>query len=346
MVRTKDKIMKFKHDLESIGEVGWQEYKTKNYITKNLGKPFWSEKTALVYKVGRGTPVFFRAELDALNTSSGAKHLCGHSTHMASIMAAYMYFKENPPQNFCIYFVFQPAEEIYPSGADFVFKNFRPLKGCRAGFAFHVMSPLPAGEIYIANLASGDYFEINIVGHSVHVKDKNDSKVSDALLAGSEIVGLINGKKNKNFIVNAGTFSGGDLANRIAGSAFLTGDARALSPRGREDAEKLVRRVCSRVEKKFDGIKVLLKYFKTYPILKAEESLAKNIKNILDIAGEYKSFATEDFALYKVPKILFSVGTGGKHELHSDGFKVEDKIALHIFESWVKIGENLEKVVF
>jgi amidohydrolase len=340
------KIIGFKKDLEKIGEVGWQEHKTGEYVVKNLGEPIWREKTALVYKVGEGKAVFFRAELDALNTSTGAKHLCGHSTHMASMMGAYLYFKENPPKDFCIYFVFQPAEEIYPSGADFVFKNFQPMKRVKAGFAFHVMSTLPIGQMFIAELASGDYFEIKITGRSVHVKDKNISGNVDALLAGSEIVSLINGKKNKNFVVNVGTLSGGDLANRIAGSAFLTGDARALTAKGREDAESLVRNTCSKVGNKFKGVKIDLKYFKTYPILKADDNLAKSIKTILNISGEYRSFATEDFALFKVPKILFSVGTGGKEELHSDNFKVKDKIALDIFKGWVKIGESLQKMVF
>lgn len=341
----KDKIIRFKRDLEKIGEVGWQENKTGEYVTANLGKPFWSLKTALVYRMGEGTPVFFRAELDALNTSSGSRHLCGHSTHMASLMASYLYFKENPPKDFCIYFVFQPAEEIYPSGADFIFKNFQPIKKCKAGFAFHVMSALPLGEMFIAEFASGDYFEINVTGRSVHIKDKNVSGNVDALLVGSEIVRLINGKKNKNFIANVGTSKGGDVANRIAGSTFLTGDVRAMTTQSREDGENLIREVCRKVEDKFKGVKVSLKYFRTYPVLKAEDSLIKNIKEVLDIKGEYKSFATEDFSLYKVPKILFSIGTGGKEELHSDNFKVNDKVALSIFNGWMKIGKNLQRFV-
>lgn len=344
----KDKILKFRRDLDGLAEAGWDEKRTSSYILKNLGdRPCFSEKTALVFRIGSGTPVFFRSELDALNTSSGPRHLCGHSAHMSALMGAYLNFKKEPPKGFCIYFVFQPAEEVYPSGADFISKNFPEINKCRAGFAFHVMPGIPEGEIRTSSFASGDYFEIEVTGRSVHIKDKNTGRGKDAILAGCDIARAINGNTDEEFITNVGVFQGGDLPNRIAETAILKGDARALSERGRKRARAFVESVCKMAMAPGAGgvVKADLKYYIGFPPLVGDKELTVRSGKFLEIKGENRSFGTEDFSIYKAPKVMFSMGTGSGAELHSNDFYAGDKAVIKIFESWIKIGENLADIV-
>jgi len=349
MIKTKKylkKILGFKKDLDKLAEVSWKEEKTKNYIIKKLGRNFyWSKKTALVYKLGKGPAVFFRAELDALNTAKGPKHACGHSAHLAALMGAYCYLKDNPLQNHAVYFVFQPSEENYPSGAEFITRNFAPLKKCKIGFAFHVCPEFQPGEIINPIFGSGDYFEIRINSSGGHVKDKNNLIKRDVILAAGRLIEEINSKKFNDFIVNIGTIKGGEAANKIASGAILTGDIRALTFLFRKNAYRWLEEICVKNQLKNPLVKINLQYWRGYPILKNNRNLFKKIKPILNIEKSVKSFGTEDFSLYIVPKIFLLIGTGGKAKLHADNFKVSNKITKLLFYNWLKIGENLPLLI-
>ena len=339
-----ERLRRFKRDLDKLAELSWHEEKTKNYIIKNLGKDFcWTKKTAVIYKLGRGVPVLFRAELDALPVRGGVKHVCGHSTHLTALMAAYLYLREHPIKNFAIYFVFQPSEESYPSGADFISKNFGEIKKCRAAFAFHVVPDFAAGELVGATLASGDYFEIKVRGRSVHIKDKNTAAARDALLTASGLIQKINSQKRSEWVINVGTIKGGEAPNKIAGAAMLAGDIRALTEAGRRGAYQWLRAICAKIKKAGDA-KVKLYYYKGYPVLKNDPKLFLKIKNIFKIKTEIKSFGTEDFSLYPVPKIFLHVGTGGKIKLHADNFSVSAAVTQKIFGYWVRMAGNLDKL--
>ena len=340
-----EKISGFKKDLDKLAEISWKEEKTKKYIIKKLGGDFcWSKKTALIYKLGNGPAVFFRAELDALNTANGPKHVCGHSAHLAALMGAYLHFRNNPPENCAFYFIFQASEESYPSGAEFITKNFFPIRKCKIGFAFHVSPEFLPGEIINPVFGSGDYFEIKISSSGGHVKDKNSLIGQDAILAASRLIEDINSKKSDDFIINIGTIKGGEAANKIAGSAILTGDVRALTSLSRNNAYKWLKNICAGNQLKNRLIKINLQYWRGYPVLKNSQKFLKKIKPILNIKKNYESFGAEDFSLYPAAKIFLLIGSGGKAMLHSDDFGVSDEIAEIIFNNWIKIGENLNKI--
>lgn len=339
-------MKKFRRDLDQRAELGWQENETKGYIIRKLGKDFcWSRKTALIYKIGRGIPVFFRSELDALPTSSGAKHICGHSTHMAALMGAHMFFKKNPPRNFCIYFVFQPSEESFPSGARFISDNFREIRKCRAGFAFHVQPQLPLGVLADPNFAAGDYFEILIRGKGGHVKDKNSDHFCDALAAAGDLVRVINRPRSRGWIINVGVLRGGDAPNKVASEATLAGDIRTHSEKQRKDIFLWLKGVCFKYQKRNSGIKIVLRHYRAYPALKNDPILVKKTKKTLRIDRKLRSFGTEDFSLYPVPGVFLLIGTGSKAALHTDKFRVAGNVGEHILRNWIILGTSLEKIV-
>ncbi|MBU1180143.1 M20/M25/M40 family metallo-hydrolase [Patescibacteria group bacterium] len=334
--------IKFKNDLDEIAEISWQEKKTKNYIIKKLGEDYhWSKRTALIYKIGNGIPIFFRTETDALGTDSGPKHVCGHSSHTAALMAAYLYFKENPIAGVKLYFIFQPSEEGYPSGAKFISDNAKDIKECRAGFAFHVFPGYEKGILINPVFASADFFEINIYGKPTHIKNKNADYKHDAILAASKVVAEINSKLEDNWIINIGTIKGGESANKIAGTVYLTGDIRALTGVSRLCGKRFLERTCFEIQEANKGIKIKLTYHRGYPILKNDQKLLKKVKKIFNIKADIRSFAAEDFSLYPAPKIFLLIGTGNNKELHTNEFEVDGDLIGFIFYNWIVLGKNL-----
>ena len=339
-------VRKFRRDLDDRAELSWQEHATKRYVIKNLGKNFcWSKKTAVIYRVGSGIPVFFRSELDCLPTPNGPKHTCGHSLHTAALMATYLFFKKHPPKGFRIYFVFQPSEESFPSGARFISDNFKQIKKCRAGFAFHVQPRLPLGALANPFFASGDYFEIKIRGEARHIKDKNSGHLNDTLVVASDLIKIINSKRSRERIVNIGRFSGGDAPNKIAGEAFLAGDIRTLAETQRKRASLWLKKVCLKYQKRYRETKIIFHHYRGCPTLKNSKAVIGGVKKILSIKHDTQSFGTEDFSFYPVPKAFLLIGTGSMTGLHTDKFKPADKVGEHILRYWIKIGTNLEKII-
>ena len=335
-------IAESKRKLDELAEIAWNEKKTSEYIISQLGDEYvWYKNNALIYKLGKGTPIFFRAELDALQTIDGPKHICGHSAHLASLMGAYRYFKENPPQH-TIYFIFQPSEEGYPSGATFISENFLKDKNIQAGFAFHVFGRgSKQNKLYDVQMASGDYFEISIAGVSTHVKNKNTNTHPDPLVIAADLIKSINQKKYKNIIMNIGKIEGGTSANCIAGKVMLYGDIRTNKEILREKAFTILQQIIKQHEKKYDSTIDLFHSF-GYPVLNNDINLIKKIKKILTIDGSIKSFGTEDFSLYPFPYVFLYIGTGTEKSTHEIDFNVPNSTTLKIFHNWIKIDTTLK----
>lgn len=342
-VDLKDNVNRWQLELEKRAEVGWQEFRTQSYIKQQLGKPFWQGKTGLVYSVGEGrTRVFFRAELDGLPTEQGVLHVCGHATHLAALMGAYWHFKRNPILGYKIYFVFQPAEETYPSGAAYLIDNCSFLKECSLGIAFHLFPYAKKGAIINPVFASASYFTIRLLGKGTHIKNKYQTSLDMVIEAGKLAV-KINRLKSMEGIINVGVLRAGEVSNRIAGEAVLSGDIRSLTSVSRDRLKSRLDHLVEEVEGK--GIRVDY-YFNTgYPLLQNRTQLIKRVDRILPISDSVSSFASEDFSLYPGSTLFLLVGTGSSLELHDTTFKVSKGTAEMLCDYWLKVGNNLELLV-
>lgn len=268
-----NKILKFKKEIELHPELAWTEFHTQEYIETQLGKPYWKEKTALVYKLGIGEKkIYFRAELDALNTTSGVLHVCGHSSHSAALMGAYLSLKKEPPKDKTIYFVFQPSEESFPSGAKYITERFPEIFSCHQGFAFHAYPHLEKGEIVGIDHAAGDYIEIEVFGKNIHIRNKNNrNEKDDALIQASKLLLELNGSSFFDAIINIGTFEGGETPNSIAGYAKLTGDVRSRTNKSMIEAKEFVQSVVKKYEAK-------LTYYTGFPTITNDKTLLDSVK--------------------------------------------------------------------
>lgn len=348
-------LNKFRNNLNKIAEIGWNEFKTTDYIKKNIPltpivTSFNKTNVGLLYKIGKGEKaILIRADIDALKTSKGVEHTCGHSTHTSALMGALINSKELSNQlskkNKAIYFLFQPAEETYPSGAKaFVNENPNLIKNINFAFAGHVRPLASSGSINIISgpvMAEGDYFEMEFLGKTVHVK--NAHLGNDAIAAASEMVlfskFILNKYKNK-LRIGIGVFSGGLQPNTIANYCLLKGDLRFFDKKIKEKLKKIVFEKIKKIEEKYN-VNIKLHYSVSSPILSNNKKLAKNIysflkQNNLKIISDEKavSYGTEDFAFIseKIPSLYVLIGTGDKADIHAEDCVISEDGLIAFYE--------------
>lgn len=355
MVSRSKQVLRFKRELNKIAEVGWQEKKTTKFILKSLpGKPialgFGKEKTGLLYRLGGGTEkILLRADIDGLKIADRVAHICGHSSHAAGLMGGYLdcYSYQNKLTSIrkTIYFLFQPAEETFPSGAKtFIQEYGKIIREVKYAFAVHVRPKMAEGVIGIKKgpiMARGDYMEIFIKGKMVHVK--NTPQGIDALEAAAYLILFIKDLQKKyrsNIRINIGVASGGWQPNTVAETASLKGDIRMKEEKYQGLIKRLLVNGVREIEKKTRA-KISLNYYDGYPILSNEQTLTQEIIAFMKKRERFKinqspslfSFGCEDFSFIaqKISSVYALIGTGDKVDLHQKDCRISDKGTINVY---------------
>src|SRR3989339_351037 len=350
----KEILYKYKHNLTQLAELGWQEQQTTTYIQKALKiKPlkrgFGKSKTGLLYQLGKGQQkILLRADIDALQTKTGPRHICGHSSHTAALMLAFQQAakqeKQYSQQGKAVYFLFQPAEETFPSGAQAVmdeFFNQQPLP--KYAFSCHVRPKLPLGQIQIGSqiMARGDYAEVEFFGQQVHVKQAAENP--DVLEAAAKLILQCRSfqKQNRRRLrLNFGVIKGGQQANTVAEYCLLKGDIRLKNDKLQDVVKQFLQKTLKKIEQQ-TKIKSQLHYFSGYPSLVNHPQLAKKMQQYFAKNPDFKlskqpefSFGCEDFSFFsaKVPSVYALIGTGDKHEIHEPNCRISDQGTWCIFQ--------------
>lgn len=331
------KIQQFQTQFNKTPELGWQEFKTSAYIQSVLGNPTWKSKTALVYELdGPGEPIGLRAELDALDTSEGPKHVCGHDAHAAALMGVYLYWSERPRPRKLV-FIFQPSEETYPSGAKFIQDNYPGFEQIESIIGFHTYPSDNAGELIVPRFAACDYFEISLSGPTTHIKNKYQASTPDLISLCGKLGAQINQQSWVKAIINVGTMTAGSAPNSLAGQAILAGDIRSLSPRAQTRANDFLTKLCASYSAKVD---LTLMINASSPGLTNDPRLLKKAQTILPIKSNLTSFATEDFAWFDIPYLYLLIGTGETTELHELNYRAKPAVTQKLYETWVELVER------
>lgn len=351
--KTMKHILRYKSDLNSIAELGWNETQTTAYIKKvimdiPIKQGFRNGKTGLVYKLGKGTDsILFRADIDGLKTSTGIKHTCGHSTHMAALIGTYEYVKSLEKtlisKNKSVYFLFQPSEEAFPSGAQsFVSECQDVVKKIKYAFTIHVFPKLKLGTVGLQTgpvWARGDYMEIKITGKMVHVKDNMNG--IDALYAAALVIQKIKRLQNNNpsLRIGIGVAEGGRQANTVADFALLKGDIRLKSESQQIRIIGKLKEICREVERNTNA-QIKLDYYSGYPVVSNNKGITAKIvsfcKKSTSFIGKIVdrglfSYGCEDFAYISslIPSVTAFIGTGDLHDLHEEKCTISDQGTLN-----------------
>lgn len=328
-------------NIDRVAELGWNEIETTKYIKTSLKKKplyegFGKNKVGLVYRVGKGEKkILLRADIDALQTSKGVAHICGHSTHAGALICAFEWcvFHEQmlSEKNLSIYFIFQPAEETFPSGAAAVVEQ---MKKDRLQFdeihSVHVRPLMSLGVIGLQSgtiWARGDYLEIECLGQQRHVKDSD--KGQDAMCAASRMIAAVKEFHNthiKDVRWGIGTIAGGRQANTVADSVTMTGDIRLRHDSLQSKVKSYLSDVVQKIQKE-TGCQIKYKYSDGYPSVENDQKTTAKLiqylkkKDTFQLATENMfSFGCEDFGYYNSlgPICMAFIGTGDKHDIHEE----------------------------
>jgi len=241
--------------LHQYPELSGQEYDTCKFIRKRLEQlqieivDFNPPNVVAKIEGTKGTKtIALRADIDALpiveegdkpyiSQKTGVAHMCGHDGHTAILLAVAEWISMNREKiEPNIMLIFQSAEEITPSGADFLIQN-GVLEGVDAIFGIHLWQGLEKGKMGLTHgpmMASVDDFEIEIQGSGGHGSMPHET--IDPIYIASHVMQSFQSIISRNInpieagVITVGNIQAGTTYNIIPDSAKLIGTIRALTP--------------------------------------------------------------------------------------------------------------------
>lgn len=266
-----ESLLQIRRDLHKIPEIGYQEFKTQQYLLSFIKKlptdriEIKEWKTGLFVKVKGLSPqktLAYRADIDGLpideetghsykSLHEGFMHACGHDFHMTVALGVLKNLVDEPV-NDDIVFLFQPAEEG-PGGAEAmiaseIFKEWQP----DMIFALHIAPEYPVGTIATRPgllFANTSELFIDFKGKGGHAAYPH--LTNDMVIASCQFVNQLQTIVSRNIspldsaVVTIGKITGGTVQNVIAENARIEGTIRTLSG----ESMKLIRkRICEMAE--------------------------------------------------------------------------------------------------
>lgn len=355
------KVLEYKNHIHQNPEVGWTEVLTTRYIQEQLDaasliQGLGEQHTGAVFEVGKGAlSIFVRADIDALKTSVGPQHLCGHSTHTAALMGAYFWLKEHEielnNQGKKVIFLFQPAEEVHPSGARTFLETYPSLLDkSEYGFAIHVEPSLPIGTVQVQPgpiWAAHDSVKVEIIGKAVHVK--NTPAGIDAIAGASQVIQLLRNFQHefsnfgRDIVFNFNTIQGGVANNTVADKAFLTGAVRWIHREQQRQVRQFFNRLPHIMETIYPGMVNVTYIDEAVPVCENNRALAEEVgaymrqhSNFSVVSKDQVDLGVEDFAHFsRKYKTLYSkIGIDCPFDLHDPQMAVSDEATIKVFEYW------------
>lgn len=354
--------VRVRRHLHANPELGWEEFETQRFLRSFLKEqglePRDAASTGLIAEVGAGEyGVIYRGDIDALpiteekgddvdyvSRKPGVCHACGHDVHssVAALLAA-VFKRLEPELDGRVRFLFQPAEEVVPSGAEAMIVD-GAATDMNAALAIHVDPARDIGHVgrRIGPLTSAtDTFSITVRGKSGH--SARPYLARDAILAAADVVRslytLIGQRVNPMYpaVLNVGTIHGGEAKNVIAGEVFIEGVVRTLHADVRTLLHKEMRDVADSVAR-VHGCTVRLVMATGAPPVTNDDVLDGIVRRAaVDVLGEtavaeieHPSTGAEDFGMFGVhmPQYMLRVGVRAPgaetHHLHTPKFDVDE----------------------
>ncbi|MCQ2567047.1 MAG: M20 family metallopeptidase [Mogibacterium sp.] len=321
--------------LHGVPEKAYEEHKTTAYVRKvcesypvniiDIGM-----ETGLVcyLDAGKTDTVALRADIDAVPTENGPKHLCGHDAHAASLLGAMHYLcitKDELAHN--VLFIFQPAEED-TTGAKSMLDNGLldkvPQRPSRL-FGIHNRPEADCGEIIVHQgglMAEKSSFTIKYTGVAGH--SSAPQKCIDPIIPAAALVSGIQTIVSKNVdpfepvmcTVNSIRAGAPDVA--VPEHAVITGYIRSFDhevhKRMEERLDTLARGIADAYECKPD-----IEIVNLVPAVNNSAEMhaiameaARKVVDEENIIDTKPCMASEDFAVLaeRIPAFFYWVGSG------------------------------------
>ena len=341
------KMIAWRRHLHRHPELSYQEKNTAEFVATTLRKLGIEVKTNFGGGYGvvaslkgelPGRKIALRADMDALpihdekqceytSEVKGVMHACGHDGHTAILLGVATYFSDHRSElRGELIFIFQPAEEVCPGGAQGMIKG-GVLQGVDVIYGLHLWTPLPVGTIGSAAgpfMAAADEFFIDIIGKGGHGGIPHVT--IDSIVAGSALVMQLQSIVSRSVdpllpaVVTVGTIKGGTAQNVIAEKCQISGTVRTFDEDTRGHIRQRIESMATLTAQAY-GAEATIDYVMGYPPLVND---ANEVQRFFDEA--LKMYATEhvqilpklmpaeDFAYYvqQVPGCFMFIGAGNK----------------------------------
>ncbi|SHK13275.1 M20 metallopeptidase family protein [Paramaledivibacter caminithermalis] len=368
-----EEIIQIRRDLHQIPELGFEEFKTSNYIFKYIDSldVDFVEKTAgtgvLVYfKGSKGEKtIAFRGDIDGLpineNTDvsycslhKGKMHACGHDGHTAILLGLAKYLSMNKSKiKDNILLIFQPAEEG-PGGAEVIIKE-KVLKKYNVDhiYGLHLYPDIIQGKVGVKSgpmMAQTGEFDIIIRGKSGHGAMPHNAK--DSIVIASELVGLIQQIISRNLdpvepaVITIGKIKGGERRNIIAGKVIMEGTMRAFNDSIYKKMKRKITIIAKSLAMAHD-CEIDIIFRDMYPFVNNDKKLVDEFIQAIgreNIEVIKPQMTAEDFSYYQreLSGLFFFLGTknedkGFIYSLHNSKFNFDEEVLLIGIQVFINI---------
>ncbi|NRG48256.1 N-acetyldiaminopimelate deacetylase [Bacillus sp. CRN 9] len=342
-------FVNIRRELHQIPELGFQEFKTQQYLLdyiyslpqERLQIKTW--KTGIFVKIKGANPsktIGYRTDIDGLpiieetglsfsSVHTDRMHACGHDFHMAIALGVLSHVVYHPIKDDLL-FIFQPAEEG-PGGAapmlqSDIMKEWMP----DMIMALHIAPEYPVGSIAVKEgllFANTSELFIDLKGKGGHAAYPHQT--NDMIIAACSLVGQLQSIISRNVdpldsaVITVGKITGGTVQNIIAENSRIEGTIRTLSP------DSMVK-VKSRIEAIVKGVEVgyecetKIDYGCMYHQVYNNEELTKELMEFaradekMNVIECKEAMTGEDFGymLKEIPGFMFWLGVDSAYGLH------------------------------
>lgn len=344
-----DALITIRRDLHKIPELGFQEYKTQQYLLSylqslpqdHLEMKTW--ETGIFVKVRGKKPtkmIGYRADIDGLpieeetdlpfsSIHEGNMHACGHDFHMTIALGLVTHFAKHPVDDDLL-FIFQPAEEG-PGGAEPMLQSdiMREWKPDLI-MALHIAPELPVGTISTkTGLLFANTSELFIDlkgkgGHAAFPHHTNDMVVAASMLV-TQLQSIVarNVDPLDSAVVTIGKITGGTVQNIIAEKARLEGTIRTRSVESMQKVKERIEALVKGIEVGYQceaTIDYGAMYHQVYNDEKETETFITFVNEQTDVqlALANEAMTGEDFGymVKEIPGFMFWLGVQSPYGLH------------------------------
>jgi N-acetyldiaminopimelate deacetylase len=343
------KFVSIRRDLHQIPELGFQEFKTQQYLLDYIATlpqerfEVRTWRTGIFVKVHGVQPtktIAYRADMDGLpieeetdvpfrSCHKGKMHACGHDFHMSIALGVLTHFVHHPI-NDDLLFIFQPAEEG-PGGA-LPMLHSDTLKEWMPDMivALHIAPEYPVGTIATKEgllFANTSELFIDLKGKGGHAAFPH--LANDMVVAACSLVTQLQSIVARNVdpldsaVITIGKISGGTVQNVNAEQARLEGTIRKLSVESMKKVKERIEAIVKGIEIAYQ-CEATIDYGSMYHQVYNDEALTTEFMGFAEqhpdihVVRCKEAMTGEDFGymLAEIPGFMFWLGVDSPYGLH------------------------------
>lgn len=344
-------FMEVRRDLHRIPEIGFQEFKTQQYLLDTITsfiKPYmriikWRTGFILVIEgINPRLQLGWRTDLDGLpvqeqtnlsyaSEHEGFMHACGHDFHMTIALGLAKRFADVQPEH-TILLYFQPAEEG-PGGAEPMLewvKVEHPELLPDYMFACHIAPEYPVGTVATRPgmlFANTSELFIDLKGLGGHAAFPHHTK--DMTVAAASLIMQLQTIVSRNInplegsVITVGKMTSGTVQNVISDAARLEGTIRTVTAESMAQIKKRIQTLCEATALAFE-CDVTVDYGSMYYQVYNDAHCATSLLQYADSVEGMTAYECppamtgEDFGFFlkEIPGAMFWAGANTPYGLH------------------------------